>query len=552
MKRILSLLISVLLALGVMPFAVAEDELDDMWIGEYELTYWTPIDFSSAQIFDTYAEHPFYKWLEEQTGVHVTFIHPAEEQMDQQFNLMISSGQFYDILCSPGYMTADTEELLDEGVFANIYDFEEIMPHYFEAIRCTDGSYNAWEWGEEKEFMWDGYQPPFEPGCRTATGRLWCVSQVWSDAWPTECGALIRKDWLDDLGLGVPKTITELETVLAAFRGMGEDIIPMTLGQNGCNATSGYLCTAFDILPSWYTVTDGVVDPLGWTTESGREYLTLLRDWYSKGYIDPDFMNRDFQACEALLLNDRLGMLTETYSTPDYYKSIYAGNDEDFELVPVPLVRKDLDQTLRYKLSYDSTPIIYDVICGLNENKEIAAKWLDKHYTEAAMRRGSYGVEGESYETDENGVPYFTDWFYEHFVSDDLYHTYLIPNMPGYTSTRAYIFEHGNAAPMEVQKTTPSPYAEVAATWGDNAVAEMYIGYLNFEGDGWSEMYDLYVEAETYALPMVLKMITGQEDIANFDVMAQKALDIGWREARDLTQICYNRQQNQTEGYGLD
>ena len=57
-------------------------------------------------------------------------------------------------------------------------------------------------------------------------------------------------------------------------------------------------------------------------------------------------------------------------------------------------------------------------------------------------------------------------------------------------------------------------------------------------------MYDLYVEADTYAAPMVIKFITGEADLADFDAYAQKTLDMGMAEARDKTQYAIDRMQH--------
>lgn len=59
------------------------------------LTYWLPMNDYQSQYFTTMAEHPFYEWLEEKTGVKVEFIHPTYEQKDQQLTLMISSGELF-------------------------------------------------------------------------------------------------------------------------------------------------------------------------------------------------------------------------------------------------------------------------------------------------------------------------------------------------------------------------------------------------------------------------------------------------------------------------
>ncbi|MBO4367341.1 MAG: hypothetical protein J5859_01395, partial [Clostridia bacterium] len=268
MKKILSLIIIFALLLSIPAMSAAAEE-NGLWIGDYTLTYWIPIDYSSAQVYDSYADHPFFKWMEEKTGVKITFIHPSEEQMDQQFNLMVSSGKYYDMMFNAGSDMVNREEMLNAGVWADIYEFEDIMPNYFKCIRCSDGSCYAWEWGPEKAFIGTAPQPEWETGCVTDSGRLWCVTQTNCDEWPTEAGALIRQDWLDEFGLDVPQTIDELEKVLEAFRSKGDDIIPMTLAQDGCNCTTGYLCSAFDIRPCWMTQDDGLIRQVGWAREEG-------------------------------------------------------------------------------------------------------------------------------------------------------------------------------------------------------------------------------------------------------------------------------------------
>ena len=97
---------------------------------------------------------------------------------------------------------------------------------------------------------------------------------------------------------------------------------------------------------------------------------------------------------------------------------------------------------------------------------------------------------------------------------------------------------------VEQQKTTISSTQNTYNIWDSNATFEKVIGYITFAGEGWGEMYDLYVEADTYAAPMVIKFITGEESLDNFDAYAQKVLDMGMREARDLTQVAYSNMQH--------
>ena len=552
LKQLSCLALALVMALCALP-ALAGEAHGPLWIEGAEgktLTYCIPIDSQAAQYFETYAEHPFFQWMEEQTGVHVEFIHPSWEQMEQQFNLMMTSGNYYDILYYPTSPDGP-QAAIDDGLFADINNFKDLMPHYFEAVNCGDGSFSAWEWGPEKELYYQGPQPAFADLMHTVRGNMWAITQIWTDRIATDCGAVIRQDWLDEAGLPIPETLEDLEKVLAAFKARGENVVPMSLGNNGYNANNGYIVSAFDI-NMWYSVRDGVVQPQAWTTPEGKEYVTLLRDWYKKGYIDRDFMNRDGESLEAMFLSDRLGILHETWTAPETYEGRYVGESEGFKVSPLPLARKTTDQQLRFVQTYNSEATNYSCIAAQSQNKELAAQWMDRLYTKEAILRGQYGVENESYVLDENGVPYFTKWFYEHRDADELLYTYLEPNMTCYWSTRANVLYWAPDHTIEGQKTVSSDLYKASRIWGQNANPDMIIGYVTFDGTGWSDMYDPYVEAETYALPMMLKIITGTEDLANFDAIAQKALDMGYREARDKMQTAYNLQHQQPEDYGMN
>ncbi|MBE5776607.1 MAG: extracellular solute-binding protein [Clostridiales bacterium] len=541
MRKLLSLLLALLMALSLTP-ALAEEK-GDLWIGDYELTYWMPISSTNAQHYTSLEEHPFYIWLEEQTGVHITFIHPSWEQMEQQFGLMMNNDDFYDLIYCIEYPDGP-QASVDDGVFLDMNQYKDLMPEYYEAVACADGTFADWEWGVEKELYNIGPSAPFLNRTLTPEGNMWCVTQVWTDDFPAENGGLIRQDWLDDAGLPMPQTLEDLEKVLAAFKARGEDVIPMSLGSSGVNDSSGFIVSAFDVYPAWWTVTGTQVDQHGYTVPAFKEYLTLMHKWYDLEYIDPDFMNRDHEGLVSLFLNDRLGIMVDTWNFPDYMESLYSGSDRDFDVSAMPLPRKSTDQMLQWKLHYDSCPTNYTCVTSSCENPEVAAKWLNTLYKKEVILRATYGVEGESYVM-EDGVPYFTDWYFNNpdgYTVDNLREVYLMPNVTGYCSTRAFAMRE--SATVEQQKTTISTMQQTYNTWDANSTYSKVIGYINFEGEGWGEMYDLYVEADTYAAPMVIKFITGAESLDGFDAYAQKVLDLGMAEARDKTQYAIDRMQH--------
>jgi len=112
----------------------------------------------------------------------------------------------------------------------------------------------------------------------------------------------IRKDWLDKLGLEVPQTLEELETVARAFIEQDPDGNGQadTLGIMGMDANDtlyatfldpndqglGSIFYAKDSFPGyWVEGPDGKAT-YGSILPETKEALALLRDWYAEGLID--------------------------------------------------------------------------------------------------------------------------------------------------------------------------------------------------------------------------------------------------------------------------
>lgn len=554
--RLLSLLLALLMCLSAT--ALAEDAKSPLYIEGSEgvtLTYWIPMSATQTQYFSNLSEHPFWQWMEEQTGVHVEFVHPSEEQMATQATLMMASGQYYDLMFQIEYPDGP-QAGVEDGVFVDLNKYADLMPNYQAAIRSENGDYYAdWEWGPEKELYAVSYKPAYITNAQTTDGALWCATMIdfEADAFVGR-GCLIRKDWLDEAGLDVPETVEELEVVLEAFKNRGEDVIPMHLTETAMQGGSGVFCNMFDIYPSWYTKDEnGKVMVAGFADDNAKDYFALMNKWYEAGYIDPDFMNRGDVATgwDSLLLSDRLGILVDTSNTPEGYESRYVG-DQAFDLVAMPMTRLNKEQTLHFNnVSVESRVSCYTVLSETCENKEIAAQWLDVLYSKEAFLRANYGVEGESYVM-ENGVPYFTDWYYNNDTYDvpTLRQIYLIyggsqwgPNYSGLISHRAMAFIGTNAVNVETQKTSVPDYLETQITWSKNSDNALALGWVSFEGDEWGKMYDPYTEAATYANAMALKFITGVEPLDKFEEYQQKALELGFAESLERMQETYDKNQ---------
>lgn len=499
------------------------------------LTYWIPISSTAAQNFESLAEHPYFKWAQEVSGVTVEFIHPSEEQMETQMNLMMASGEYYDMLFTP-YYPGGPQVGIDEGCYVDLTPYlDEYMPDYKAALDCDDGSFSDWEWTEEERELYNVQaQPSFRKNCTTASGALYCVTQIWSDEYLPECGPVIRKDWLDEAGLDVPVTLDELEVVLEAFKNRGDGVIPMNLGSYGYSSYDAAIISAFDLYGWWQMNADSTeIMPHAYATDEYKEYLTLMNDWYSKGYIDPDFMNRDDDAVYSLFISDQLGVYFNCWSTPEMIKRDYTG-DQEFDVVAMSLPRKTEDQQLHWRQGYGSEPTNNTVITTSCEHPEIAAQWLNLGFTQEGMLRANYGVEGEHY-TMVDGKPYPT----EEVINGDLeyFNSCVIYNGTTYCSLRGNWFRAAEDA-----STVLSPTTACQVVWSQGADRDYVWKYLTFEGDGWGQFEGAYNDAATYGDPIALKFIVGEESLDNYDEFKETCKSIGLDKAQQVAQAALDKQ----------
>ncbi len=111
----------------------------------------------------------------------------------------------------------------------------------------------------------------------------------------------IRQDWLDQLGLEVPKTVEELGEVAKKFKeeGLSPDYAIAGIDAGGRtysnflnSSNNGYgfdaLYQAFDATPGYFLRDDSGELYWGTTTDEMKAALTTLHDWYEQGLINPE------------------------------------------------------------------------------------------------------------------------------------------------------------------------------------------------------------------------------------------------------------------------
>jgi putative aldouronate transport system substrate-binding protein len=356
------------------------------------LTWWLDFNNNVSPNFTNLGEAPFGKGLQERTGIKITFQHPPTGGADEQFNLMVADGNLPDImernwLNYPG----GPEKAISDGVILRLNDIMEKYAPNFTAylrahpevdkmVKTDNGSYYAF------------------PFIRGDTGLL------------TSRGLMIRKDWLDEMGLQVPETMDEWHTVLTAFKQRKNSPAPFTFEYTG-SGLNDVLCfaLAYKAPNGWFVGDDGNVH-FGAVEPGRRQYLTTMAQWYKEGLIDPDIgvvqnqqvaakMTGETSGASMGWLGSRLGVWTNAAKAhnPKY----------ELAAAPVPVLQKgDKPVMGTTELPYSANGTA--AITGSCKNVETAARLLDWAYGEEGHLYYNFGIPGESYNL-VNGYPAYTD-----------------------------------------------------------------------------------------------------------------------------------------------
>nr|MCR5722590.1 hypothetical protein [Lachnospiraceae bacterium] len=165
------------------------------------LTYWYPNANSMGTLAD-YNDSEFFQWLEEKTNIHIEFIVPAAGEESTSFNNLFITGELPDIMYTqPQYhMYRDgMDAAIDDGYIADISEHLDWAPNYVSWLNSIETA--------KKDVYTD-------------SGKMYGFWSFWDniEGGYADQGLSIRKDFLDKVGMDVPTTYDEWETVLTAFK----------------------------------------------------------------------------------------------------------------------------------------------------------------------------------------------------------------------------------------------------------------------------------------------------------------------------------------------
>ena len=473
-----------------------------------KLSFWLPIQPIASKYISSYNDHLIYNIISENTGMDIEFINCAPADGATQLSLLIASNDLPDIMQIRGMYPGGAAAGVSEGVFVDLTPYlEQHAPDYYKAIRSSDLCYRM---VTDKE----GHVFSFEELGQTA---------------PAFDRMMYRQDIMDKLSLDIPTTLADYEEDFAAMKNAG--ISPLLLAKTG---RTPMLMWPFGITEDWCLDENGKVQ-YGQYTDNYREYLTLMNDWYSKGYIYKDFMaNLSDSEIHALFVNGTVGMYP---SSVDIASSLASANG--FTAVPLPYVRAQEGQSLHFEKTYWE-PVPWaafgtTVISSSCKNIEAAVEYLNYFYTSEGADLCNWGVKDVHYTVDANGKKTFTDEMLNN------------PNMPL------------SDVQMNLKLHTTAKLAEPDVVCNPNVVANetalklrmMYsddktvdnaqtLPPFSLSAESSNARISIMNEITTYVDEMTLKFITGVTPLSEYDNYMAQLKALGIEDAIAITQAEYD------------
>jgi ABC-type sugar transport system, periplasmic component len=480
------------------------------------LTRWLDSGAFSQQLAVTpkLEDFPFNKELEARTGIKVKYELPAVNQAKEQLNIMFASGEYTDIIewnFVTGY-PGGPEKAMQDG---NILKLNDLIDKYAPNLKAYLAKH-----------------PEVDKQIKTDSGAYYGFPFIRGDDYlMTYGGPIIRKDWLDDLGLEVPTTMDEWYTMLKAFKEKKGATAPLTFISTPRlfdDLQQGLFYGAFGIKRDFY-MDDGKVK-FGPAEPGFKDFLTTMRKWYAEGLIDKDIATVDGKIRDANMTSGKSGA-TYALAGGGIGKWLTAMKDVDpkYDLVGAPYPVLNEGEVPKFGQKDFAAPQGGNfAISPKSKNPELAVQLLDYGYSEEGSFFFNFGKEGEAH-TLVNGYPTYTDPVKE--------------NLP----LNLGLYTRATGGPFVQDKRYYEQFAalpqqqEAVKTWGQTDVDKHQLPPISPTAEESTEFAKIMNEVNTLVDETTIKIILGTDSMDAYDKFLTKLESLNIDRAIEIYQAALDR-----------
>ncbi len=477
------------------------------------LTYWMSWPGIGSTAAPSMQMTEFSKGLEERTGIKVEYIHPNNAGgLIGSFEVMISSNDLPDII----EMTWETvpggalKQLNQQKIIDLSPWLEEYAPDYKQYLEEHD---TAWQIAMLK----NGQCPYFIGGYA-------------EDYQTVYFGPFFRKDWLDELGLGLPETIDEWEIALRTFKEQKGAQAPLGITPDalGINALVG----AYGV--QWRFYQDNGQVKFGPFEPGFRSFVERMAKWYQEGLIDPMYPFVSYDMMEMNLFEGKTGA-GFCYLGADLGTWQKRIDEEQLQLQITSVKNPSLQKGETTEIAPRDSKYIKTYGAAVSsgcKSPQLAVQLLNYAYTEEGNRYFNFGEEGVSY-TMQNGIP-----TYSALITDN-------PDMPMGTALAMYTrTSYGGPfikdAQYTIQYYRTDMQKDALDKWGDNNAAQHILPQMEISYENAEQVSQNMTKAIEYQNQTVTKFIIGELPLSQYDQFVQTLRSYGMEEIIRAMQNSYD------------
>lgn len=304
--------------------------------------------------------------LQDLTGYQMEyFVLPADEP-EKKLNMDLASGTEYDIVrMEPSWF----DKLAAQNALLPLNDLIEqygpnikkyCLPELFETTTRDGKIYGI---------------PSPTPGC----GVYW--------------GIAIRQDILDEMGLEIPTDVEQLYTCLKEIKDKKE-MIPLTTSE----PVLSHIASAFG-LSTYFREIDGklVAQP---EQEGMPEYLKFMNKLYMEGLLDPDFPTNKAENVREKFTSGQAAALLMTYGSQTPPAIIMPALRENLPSAKLTFILPLKDENGNRQIPLDKGLENITAIPVTSEHPEDAVKWINATLDDANYDQLTIGEEGIHFKKD--------------------------------------------------------------------------------------------------------------------------------------------------------
>ncbi len=331
-----------------------------------------------------------YQKFEEITNVHIDFQMVNMMDASTTFTLMIAGGDYCDIINDAlnYYDTAD--QAYEDGIAVDLTEYPDSVPNFMALLE---------------------QYPQIRSDLETLEGHILNMPRIDIPiGQAAESGLLIRKDWLDELGLDIPNSYDEMHDVLAAFKSSynvtDPYIMPYQVLSPWGLMSAGYGIPAVADANNFYVDLETDKVELATTSDAYYDYLCMFRDWYQEGLINPNFVSQASNLPdESIISSEQTGIWFSDLAYIKTYQELLASINPNSELALMGDPGIDDQRSGYMKKQFTSAGRGGFSVSEQCDDVALALSWCDMWYNPDLTQFINYGYEGETFEYDENGKP---------------------------------------------------------------------------------------------------------------------------------------------------